>query len=90
MQRVIARGAVRRGSFVSSESSAALSNPYITYAAMSIDARNGQTLGPSPCTPLVRNTTAGPRMTCVNRMTSTTTTPMISIVTPVRVIAATS
>ena len=48
MQRVIARGAVRRGSFVSSESSAALSNPYITYAAMSIDARNGQTLGPSP------------------------------------------
>ena len=43
MQRVIARGAVRRGSFVSSDSSAALSNPYITYAAMSIDARNGQT-----------------------------------------------
>ncbi len=30
MQRVIARGAVRRGSFVSSDSSAALSNPYMT------------------------------------------------------------
>jgi hypothetical protein len=30
VHRVIARGAVRRGSFVSSDSAAALSNPYIT------------------------------------------------------------
>ena len=41
MHRVIARGAVRRGSFVSFDSSAALSKPYMTYAAMSIEARNG-------------------------------------------------
>ena len=43
MHRTIARGAVRRGLPVSSESSAAESNPYITYAAMSIEARNGHT-----------------------------------------------
>lgn len=43
MQRVIAFGAVRRGLFVSSESSAALLNPYMMYAAISIDARIGHT-----------------------------------------------
>ena len=57
MQRVIARGAVRRGSFVSSDSSAALSKPYMTYAAMSIEARNGP-MYPSPSTPLVSGSTA--------------------------------
>jgi len=34
MHRVIARGAVRRGSFVSFDSSAALSKPYMTYAVV--------------------------------------------------------
>ena len=41
MQRVMAVGAVRRGSRVSSESSAAESKPYITYVAINIEARNG-------------------------------------------------
>src|ERR1700754_2928548 len=55
---------------------------------MSIDARNGKTYGPLPCTPLVSNTTDGPRCAWRNSRTITSTTPAISNVTPIRVITA--
>ncbi len=81
----IVRGAVRRGLWVSSLISPALSKPIITYAAVNEPTSSAPRSPPSRL-PVVWKVMLGVRFEWVRRRTTIRIAPMISAVTPTRLI----
>lgn len=79
------RGAVRRGAWVSSLISPALSKPIITYAAAN-EPTSSAPNRPLCAPPVVWKVMLGVRSEWVSRSTMIRTAPMISAVTPTRLI----
>ncbi len=87
--RTIARGAVRRGSTVSSPSELAVSNPYMTYPDASAATRKAPRYPrgcPCPVPAVVVSTSCGPRLAASARTAMISTAATSSTKTPVLLI----